>query len=243
MRFNHLLPPFDNPAIRQVVQKAINQRDVMTAVAGAEPSLIKVPVGLFVPGTQYASDAGLAANTNGWADMAALKKELIAAGYKGEKITVLGATTIPRIWAAAQVGADTLTRLGFNVDFQALEWGTVVQRRASKATTDKGGWNVFFTYLGGTGNISPATMSAARGDGEKAWFGWPTSPKMEALRDAWFDAPDLVAQQKLCAEMQQEMWNFVPYVPMGMHDQPIAHFSYLKDIRDGYPQFYGVRRG
>ena len=243
LRFNHLLPPFDNPAIRRVVQKAINQRDVMTAVAGAEPSLIKVPVGLFVPGTQYASDAGLAANTNGWADIAALKKELIAAGYKGEKITVLGATTIPRIWAAAQVGADTLTRLGFNVDFQALEWGTVVQRRASKATTDKGGWNVFFTYLGGTGNISPATMSAARGDGEKAWFGWPTSPKMEALRDAWFDAPNLAAQQKLCAEMQEEMWNFVPYVPMGMHDQPIAHFSYLKDIRDGYPQFYGVRRG
>lgn len=54
-----------------MVQKAINQRKVMTAVAGAEPSLIKVSVGLFVPGTQYASDAGLAANTNGSGDIAA----------------------------------------------------------------------------------------------------------------------------------------------------------------------------
>ena len=242
LRFNHLLPPFDNVAIRRVVQKAVNQADTMAAVAGAEPSLIKVPVGLFVPGTQYASDTGLAANTSGWGDVEALKKELLAAGYKGEKIVVLGATTIPRIWAAAQVGVDVLKRIGFNVDFQALEWGTVVQRRASKAPTDKGGWNVFFTYLGGTGNVTPATMSAARGDGEKAWFGWPTSAKMEALRDAWFEAPDLAAQQKLCAEMQAELWNFVPYVPMGMHDQPTAYFSYLKGVRDGYPQFYGVER-
>src|SRR5438132_10460293 len=47
LRFNHLYPPFDNPAIRRVVLSAMDQKEVMTAVAGAEPSLIKTDVGLF----------------------------------------------------------------------------------------------------------------------------------------------------------------------------------------------------
>ena len=72
-----------------------------------------------------------------------LKQELIAAGYKGEKVVMLAASTIPTIWAEAQVASDMLKRIGFNIDFQALEWGTVVQRRASKEPIDKGGWNIF----------------------------------------------------------------------------------------------------
>ena len=243
LRFTHLQPPFNNPAIRKIVQRAMNQKDVMSAVAGAEPSLIKAPIGLFVPGTSYASDVGIADNTNGWHDLAKIKADLIAAGYKGEKIVVLASTTQPTIYAEAQVAGDVLTRIGFNVDFQTLEWGTVVARRASKEPVEKGGWNIFFTYLGGTGNISPATMSGGRGNGEKAWFGWPTSPKMEALREEWFAAPDLPAQQKLTAAMQAEFWDFLPYIPLGMYDQPTAYFSYLKDVRDGFPQFYGVKKG
>ena len=54
------------------------------------------------------------------------------------------------------MASDVLKRIGMNTDFQALEWGTVVQRRASQEPIDKGGWNIFYTYLGGFGNISPA---------------------------------------------------------------------------------------
>jgi hypothetical protein len=32
------------------------------------------------------------------------------------------------------------------------------------------------------------------------------------------------------------------YVPFGMYDQPVVFHSYLQDVRDGWPQFYGVRR-
>jgi len=31
-------------------------------------------------------------------------------------------------------------------------------------------------------------------------------------------------------------------VPLGMYDQPTAFHTYLKDVHDGFPQFYGVRR-
>ncbi|HEY3848106.1 MAG TPA: ABC transporter substrate-binding protein [Acetobacteraceae bacterium] len=242
LRFNHLYPPFDNAAVRRVVLAAIDQKEVMEGVAGAEPSLIKTDVGIFVPGTPMASTVGVEI-TRGPKNYDKLKQDLVAAGYKGEKVVILAASTIPTIWAEAQVASDTLKKIGMNTDFQALEWGTVVQRRASKEPIDKGGWNVFYTFLGGFGNISPAPDIAIQSGGSKgSWFGWPTDPKMEELRQAWFDAPDLAAQKAIAEQMQVEFWQSPPYVPLGMYDQPTAFHNYLTDIRDGWPQFYGVKK-
>jgi peptide/nickel transport system substrate-binding protein len=241
LRFNHLFPPFDKPAVRRAVLSAIDQKEVITAFAGAVPSLIKTDVGLFVPGTPLANDVGVEI-TRGPKDYGKIKQELAAAGYNGEKIVVLAATTIPSIWAEASVASDVLQKIGMNVDLQALEWGAVVSRRAVKEPPDHGGWNIFYTYLGGFNNISPGPNIAIRGTGEKAWFGWPTDPDMEALREAWFEAPDLAAQQKLCRDMQARFWQNPGYVPLGMYDQPTAFHSYLEDVHDGWPQFYGVRR-
>jgi peptide/nickel transport system substrate-binding protein len=62
---------------------------------------------------------------------------------------------------------------------------------------------------------------------------------MEALREAWFDAPDLATQQKICRDMQQQFWQNPSYVPFGMYDQPTAFHTYLQEVRDGWPQFSG----
>ncbi|MBN8898562.1 MAG: ABC transporter substrate-binding protein, partial [Rhodospirillales bacterium] len=115
LRFNQLHPPFDNVAIRRVVVAAMDQKEIMEAVAGAEPSIIKTDVGLFVPGTPMASTAGVEI-TRGPKNYDKLKQDLKAAGYDGQKIVVLAATTIPSIWAEAQVATDILTKIGFNVD-------------------------------------------------------------------------------------------------------------------------------
>jgi len=241
LRFNQLFPPFDKPAVRRAVLSAIDQKEVITAFAGAVPSLIKTDVGLFVPGTPLASDIGVEI-TRGPKDYAKIKQDLAAAGYNGEKVVVLAATTIPSIWAEASVATDVLQKIGMNIDLQALEWGAVVSRRAVKEPPDHGGWNIFYTYLGGFGNISPGPNIAIRGSGGNAWFGWPTDPVMEALRDAWFAAPDLAIQQKICRDMQSHFWQNPAYVPLGMYDQPTAFHNYLQDVHDGWPQFYGVRR-
>jgi peptide/nickel transport system substrate-binding protein len=241
LRFNHLFPPFDKAAVRRAVVSAMDQKVVMTAFAGAVPDLIKTDVGLFVPGTPMASDVGVEI-TRGPKDYAKIKQELQAAGYNGEKVVVLAATTIPSIWAEASVATDVLQKIGMNVDLQALEWGAVVSRRAVKEPVEHGGWNVFYTYLGGFGNISPGPDIAIRGTGTKAWFGWPTDPEMERLREAWFEAPDLTAQQKLCHDMQAHFWQNPSYAPLGMYDQPTAYHNNLQDVHDGWPQFYGVRR-
>ena len=240
LRFNQLFPPFDNPAIRRVVVSAIDQTDFMQAVAGAAPELIKTEVGIFVPGTPMANTVGVD-TMKGTKNLDALKKDLIDAGYKGEKIVVLAASNFPIINAEAEVAGDLLKKLGFNVDYQSLDWGTVVQRRASKQPIDKGGWNIFFTYLGGTGNVTPATAIALKSDGN-GWFGWPNDPVMDQARLSWFDAPDLAGQQAATRAMQTEFFKNPPYAPLGMFFQPTAFYSYLQDIPEGFPQFYRVKR-
>ncbi len=240
MRFNQLFPPFDNPAIRRVVVSAIDQNDFMQAVAGTAPELIKTGVGLFVPGTTMANTVGVD-TMKGTKDLPALKKALADAGYKGERVVVLAASNFPIINVIAEVGGDLLRRLGFNVDYQSLDWGTVVQRRASKQPIDKGGWNIFFTYLGGLGNVSPAAAIALRSDGN-GWFGWPTDPEMEKARLSWFEAPDLASQQAAAVEMQKAFFANPSYAPLGMFFAPTAFHSYLHDIPQGFPQFYRVRR-
>jgi len=241
MRFNSLYPPFDNVAIRRLVVSAIDQRDFMQAVGGAAPDLVvRQKVGLFVPGTPMASDVGVSV-MQGAKDAESLRAQLAAAGYRGERIVVLAATDTPSANAVAEVAGDLLRRIGFNVDYQALDWGTVQQRRASKEPLDKGGWSIFFTMQTSTQNITPAAAVALRADG-KGWYGWPTDPDMERLRAAWFDAPDLAAQQQICRDMQTAFWRYPSYAPLGMVFQPTAFRTSLTDIREGLPQFYGVRR-
>jgi peptide/nickel transport system substrate-binding protein len=241
LRFNQLYPPFDSAAIRRVVLDAVDQETVMAAVAGAMPSLAKIDVGLVAPGTPMASDVGVEI-TRRPDDYERMKTELVAAGYRGERVVVLACSTIPSINAMSLVATDALQRIGMNIDMQFLEWSSVVARRAGREPVDKGGWSIFYTSLGGIANISPGQNIALRATGANAWFGWPDDPKMEALREAWFEAPDLEAQREVSRQMQAAFWQNPSYVPLGMWYQPTGFRSNLEDVPDGWPQFYGVRR-
>jgi peptide/nickel transport system substrate-binding protein len=240
IRFNHLYPPFDNPAIRRLVLSAVNQRDFMQAYAGAEPELYRTGVGLFTPGTPMATDAGVAA-IKGRTDFDNIRQELAAAGYKGERIVLLAATTIPSLNAESLVAGDLLRHMGFNVDYQALEWGMVVARRASKEPPDKGGWNIFITNLTSFNNIFVPAQIAIR-SGPDAWFGWPNAPKLEELRSAWLDAATEEEQKRIVREMQLQAFQDVPYVPLGLIYGPTAFSRTLADIQMGWPVFHAVRR-
>ncbi len=142
------------------------------------------------PACRWPATAGLEAIT-GPRDVERARREIEAAGYGGEKVVVMSPGDYPRINALASVAADMLQRCGLNVDLQQMDWGTVIQRRASKAPPSQGGWSVFFTTLTGVDMSSPAGSLPLRGNGQNAWFGWPTAPRLEALRDQFLVAPDL----------------------------------------------------
>jgi peptide/nickel transport system substrate-binding protein len=201
IRFNSVQPPFDDPAIRRALLGAFSQADFMAAIVGNDKELQRDRVGYFCPISPMASDVGLEALASVPPDVT--RTRLQQAGYKGQKTVVLGASDFPSINAESQVAAAALKAVGMDVDYQAMDWGTVTQRRTNKGPPGKGGWSAFFTAAAGLEMFDPTGHNQIRGNGPNAWFGWPSSPKLEELRDAWFAAPDLAQQQRICAEMQR----------------------------------------
>ncbi|MDJ0387150.1 ABC transporter substrate-binding protein [Roseomonas sp. E05] len=240
-RFNHLHPPFNNPAIRRALLGAVNQADYMTAVIGTDKSLWRDGVGIFTPDTPLANDAGMEVLT-GPRDYEKVKRDLAAAGYNGEKVVLIAASDFPSLNALAQVGNDMLQKAGMNVEYISTDWGTVVQRRASKEPVEKGGWSVFFTFWAGIDMMNPGVQQALRGNGQAAWFGWPTAPKLEELRNAWFEAPDLAAQKEIARKIQLQAFEDVPYLPAGQYFQAWAYRRNLSGVLKGLPMFWNVQR-
>jgi peptide/nickel transport system substrate-binding protein len=243
MRFNHLHPPFDNVALRRALLGAVDQAEAMTAVAGADRSFWHDGVGLFGAGTPLANDAGIEV-LRGPRDYAAVRQALARAGYSGERIVVLAPTDVQPIRALALAGADQLRRAGMNVDLQEMEFGTVIRRWFNQAAPDKGGWNVLFTLLDrSVPNTNPYGNQWIRADGPAASAGWPTSPRIEALRAAWLDAGNLDDQRRICTELQLQLWQDVPYIPMGEYWQSTAYRKDLLNVQPGcFAVFWGVRR-
>jgi peptide/nickel transport system substrate-binding protein len=241
LRFNHLFPPFDNPAIRRAALHAVSQKEFMTAVAGeADASVINDHVGFFAPSSVYASDAGME-NFSASPDLAKLRDAVKAAGYNGEKVVFLGAADVPRISAICQVGADVLSKIGLNVDYVSTDWGTVVQRIMRRQSPAEGGWSMFGAMSGGLDWDNPAGNSLLRGNGVNAWFGWPTAPQLEAIRDQWLHATDVPTQKALAADMQRQAFVDAPVMPLGLYYQPVAYRD-LTDMMKGLILFTNVRR-
>ncbi len=229
LRFNHIQPPFNNLKLREAVLNLVDQKDYMGAAAG-DPKYWKTCAALFGCGTPFETNAGADALLNG-PNLAKAKQLIQASGYKGEKIVLLSATDQPIVQGQALVTLDALRKAGLNVELQASDWGTLITRRTSKEPVEKGGWSIFHTWTSAPDFFSPAVNLPLRANGEKAWFGWPTDPKLEELIDAWFKAPDFAAQNKLAADIQVEAYtNNVPYVPTGQFVAPTAYRKNLEGI-------------
>ncbi|MBO1078296.1 ABC transporter substrate-binding protein [Roseomonas haemaphysalidis] len=241
MRLNHLQPPFNNPAIRRALFGAINQTDFMTAVATDDPSMFQVPTGFFPHGTPLASDAGMAAIPRE-PDYDKVRRDLRAAGYKGEKVVFLAATDPAFVKSLADVGADMLQRAGMNVDYQVSDFGTMITRRVTRAPVEQGGWSAFMTALAGIDMLNPAVQAQLRGNGANSWIGWPDSPRIEQLRDEWFQAPTPEAQHAAARAIQLQAFQDVPYLPVGQFSQLTAYSRRLSDVPRGYALFWNVRK-
>ncbi|MFI4982397.1 MAG: ABC transporter substrate-binding protein [Nevskiales bacterium] len=239
--FNHTQPPFDNRKLLQALLPAVSQQDYMNAVLGDQIELGR-NAGFFIPGSPYASDVGMDALL-GKRDLELARKLVKESGYKGERILLMSPSDQAQLQQMAQVTADLFKKLDMNVQYASMDWGTLVSRRAKKEPADQGGWNSFCTTWGGLSVSNPGSAYPLRGNGAGGWFGWPTDEKMEALRELWFEAPDLAAQKKICEDMQRLAFQDVPYVPVGQWFTPTGYRSNLTGfVKAGIMLFWGVKR-
>src|SRR5262249_53467263 len=212
--FNCLHPPFDKAQVRRVVLQAMSQEDYMNAAAGTDRTLWRDKVGIYTPGTSMATHAGMEFLTRK-RSLLDLRAALQDAGYQGERVVLMAPSDLPTLAAFGEVGNDLLRRLGMNVDYVVSDWGTLVQRRASKKPPSQGGWSMFHTTWVGSDLVYQVLIQPLRANGDQAWFGWPDLPQLQKLIDSWTDAADLAAQQRIAAEIQREALQQVPFLPLG----------------------------
>ena len=240
IRFNHLHPPFNDVRIRRAVLAAVNQEDYLSSVTGGDPTAYRICKALFPCGTPFGTQAGAAAMRG---DLAAGKRMLAEAGYAGQKVVVISPTDFPSVGPFGDVTYDLLKRLGMNVELAATDWGTVVQRRASRETVEKGGWSVFHTWWPSDSILNPVLSAILRGQGEKGWFGWFKDDKIEELTSEFVTAPDQAARLRITDAIQVEAFEQVPSVPLGQFQIRSAYRANLTGMLEATaPLFWNLRR-
>ncbi len=219
-RFNTLQPPFNNPAIRRAVAMAVDQRDYLRAVAGNEPDGWGVCEGVFTCDTPLANEAGseVLKTRNVERARAALRE----AGYNNERVVLIAPGDYPQINALSLVTADVLRRLGMNLEIVSTDWGTLVQRRASKEPVERGGWSVIHTTSSGQALAMPVFHLFLRANGPNAWFGWPEDAEIERLRGAWVETGDPAESRRIAEALNRRAMEVMAYVPLGYYWQPSA---------------------
>jgi peptide/nickel transport system substrate-binding protein len=241
-RINHLHPPFNDVRARRAIQIALSQEDYMRAVVGDDETLWKPVPGYFTPDTPLYTEAG-GEPLKGRRDYDMAKKLLAEAGYKNEPIVVLVATDVAITKAQGDVTADLLKRIGMNVQYAALDWGTVGQRRAKKEPPAEGGWNIFHTWHAGADCVNPAPYIALDASGDTAWFGWPKSDLVQEKIAAWYAAPDLAAEKQVIAELNKAAMDHVVYVPTGFFKGYQAWRANVSGVvKAPFPVFWDVTK-
>ncbi|WP_203076885.1 ABC transporter substrate-binding protein [Falsiroseomonas ponticola] len=242
LRFNQLHPPFDDPAIRRALLHSIQQSDFMTAIMGNDRRLWSDGIGAFPSASPLANDEGITALTSPRSTDRA-RDALRAAGYANTPVTVLHPTDVTNNNTLTTLLTDVMKRSGLNAESATSDWATVLQRRANQNPPGQGGWNALIVLFGGVDLANPGVHPLMRGNGRQAWFGWPTSPTLEALRDEWLAAPTLEAQRPIARRVQAAVWQDVPYIPLGQYFIDAAWRRGLTGIQKGMTLPLNVRRG
>ena len=227
MRMNHLHPPFNNLKARQAAMYAIAQEDFLRAQVG-DPDIYRVCNAPLVCGSPYEKNYGdLLIKPN----LEKARQLLKESGYDGTPIIMMQATDLQSSNQLPPVGKQALEKVGFKVDLQAMDWQTVVGRRAKKEPPAQGGWNIFYTTTVTVDADNPAGNSFTSGGCDKAWFGWPCDPEMEKLRASYAVESDPAKRKQIALAVSDRVMDQGTYIVLGQYK---AFGAYRKDRISGW---------
>jgi peptide/nickel transport system substrate-binding protein len=239
-RPNHLHKPFDNPKIRQALWYAFNQKDFLQAVIG-DPTYYKTCKAMFVCGTPLASEKGMEGLLE--SNFQKARDLLKEANYDGTPVILMQSTDLVVLTNLAPVAKSLMERAGFKVDMQAMDWQTLVARRAKKDPPNAGGWNAFLTSWVAADILNPVMAGFANAGCDKAMFGWPCDQDMEKLRDQFARETDPKKQKEIAEAAQVRNTQATTHLFLGQWYQPIAARKNVNGIMTApVPVFWNVSK-
>ncbi|MET4155723.1 peptide/nickel transport system substrate-binding protein [Bradyrhizobium sp. RT9b] len=228
-RFNHLQAPFKNKLVRQAALWAIGQQEVMQAQFGA-PENYKLCGAVFGCGLPYESDvsAEMVMKPNVEKAKALLKE----AGYDGKPVAILHISDIPSLSSIAPVMAQQLRAAGFVVELQAMDFMTMLSRRANQGPTTEGGWSIFITSWHNTEIQEPLRNFMIVAEGKGGYAGWADVPAIPQLTKAFLTAGSEADRKEIATKIQSIVYDESIFAPLGS----FARISgYSKDVKGVLP--------
>lgn len=236
IRLNHAAKPFDDPEIRRVLWKLLDQHTVLEALGLPARHVVRDCRSFFMCNTPLSTLAG--SEVTAGASVEAAKAALAKTKYAGEKVVVLQATDIDALRVSSEVMADLMKRAGFNVDLQAMDWGTVLARRAKKE-----GWNLFGVHAFGFDLGSPITHFYIANNCNQDYAGWSCDERLTPLLKAFPRAADEAERKQLADRIQTIAFENAPALMWGQLAQPAAYRNALtKMIPSAIPVFWEVEK-
>ena len=202
--------------LRQAVQKALSPEEMLSAAFGDKRFFV-VESNHFPEGTPFYSMAG--DDKYNQRDAVKAKEMAVKSGYKGQPVRIMASRQYEFHYNMALVMAEELKRAGIKTDLQIVDWATLVQRR-----NDPKLWDIYITHSG----QFPEPMLSPPQLGDSA-PGWWSSPAKQAALAAFNQEMDPAKRGALWGNVQQVIYDEVPYVNVGKFNSLSARSPQLRN--------------
>ena len=222
---NHLKPPFDNKDVRRALQLAYPMEDALKLSVGGNDALWRTCSTYYTCGTRWENTVG-ADNYNAQ-DVDQARQLIRDAGFEGTTVRLMAAQDMPWFPQLSLVTREVLEDIGFEVDFQSMDWATLTTRRADPEL-----WEAFHTGSGTT--VTPLTKSTLTKNG---WFNryQDETGNMAKLLGQFTRAKTAAEQAELIGQLQAQAFEDVPYVLIG---EVARLFAAGKNVQGFKPAHY-----
>ena len=238
---NHLTPPFDNKEVRRALQALAMTEQYMAGLGLPKDMWLEGCYSFFMCGATYGNEAGVDKLPETGIDAA--KKILKDAGYNGEKVRILLASSVNDINHAGLVLEGLMKQAGFNVEVQAADWPTVAKARWSKDPVSEGGWSLMPVTWSGYDMASPFTNYRIANNCTDGYAGWACVDEITDLIAQFEAESDLAKRKEITARIQELSHDNVQFLVLGQYSRSSTYRSNLEGLLDnGMPIFWNVSR-
>ncbi len=200
-KFNFRQPLFQERRLRQAFNFALNRAEIMQGTMGPR-NFWRLDPGLRVKEQPMWSEAGKEQYQVQNVERA--RQLLREAGYRGQPVRWITSMAVPPYGVSAQIAKPMLERVGFVIDLQLMDFGTL---QARSFQTE--GWDVF------SGGVFPVADPSFLWPILSTWAGWYENRDMQAILKLMGRHADSAVRQELWNRAQRLFYEDVPAVKLG----------------------------
>ncbi len=189
--------------MRKAFQACLDHEAIMESARGGG-DFVELHPGFMLPPTPWVSEAGEEFYNVNDPELAA--QYLEDAGYDGTPVRFLATQEYSTMYNGAAVAVQNMEDAGFEVDFQVVDWATVLDRRSNPDA-----WDIFVTWHGFVPDPSQVTFVGQMGE----YPGWWTDEEAGEHTLELLQNPDMDARLAAWDEVQRRAYETVPCVKLG----------------------------